>query len=317
MKSVALHNLGCKVNAYELEAIGQKLQEKGYRIVPFDSEADIYIVNTCTVTNIADRKSRQMLHRAKKRNPDAVVVAVGCYVQTGKEKALLDESIDLAVGNNRKKELPEILEEFLEKREEGHNGGQAASAIAAEKTLDHRSVADMDRERDYEEMLPEPEEAVPGKRLPEDHTRAYLKIQDAATSSALTASSPTRGGGCAAENRKMYCGRCVFWLRPAAGRWCLRGSISVLTGWISSGRRMGLSGGRKRSEADGAGEAVSAESGKRYRGRGGDRTDPSGLPGAQDHHPGICGRACGASPGMPSFSSFPAERVRRDAETDE
>ena len=85
MKSVALHNLGCKVNAYELEAIGQKLQEKGYRIVPFDSEADIYIVNTCTVTNIADRKSRQMLHRAKKRNPEAVVVAVGCYVQTGKE----------------------------------------------------------------------------------------------------------------------------------------------------------------------------------------------------------------------------------------
>ena len=178
MKSVALHNLGCKVNAYELEAIGQKLQEKGYRIVPFDSEADIYIVNTCTVTNIADRKSRQMLHREKKRNPDAVVVAVGCYVQTGKEKALLDESIDLAVGNNRKKELPEILEEFLEKREEGHNGGQAASVIAAEKTLAHRSVADMDREQDYEEMLPEPEEAVPGKRLPEDHTRAYLKIQD-------------------------------------------------------------------------------------------------------------------------------------------
>ena len=173
MKSVALHNLGCKVNAYELEAIGQKLQEKGYRIVPFDSEADIYIVNTCTVTNIADRKSRQMLHRAKKRNPEAVVVAVGCYVQTGKEKALLDESIDLAVGNNRKKELPEILEEFLKKREEGRKGGQAA-----EKTLDHRSVADMDRERDYEEMLPEPEEAVPEKRLPEDHTRAYLKIQD-------------------------------------------------------------------------------------------------------------------------------------------
>ena len=203
MKSVALHNLGCKVNAYELEAIGQKLQEKGYRIVPFDSEADIYIVNTCTVTNIADRKSRQMLHRAKKRNPEAVVVAVGCYVQTGKEKALLDESIDLAVGNNRKKELPEILEEFLKKREEGRKGGQAAGSeqgpgagkgraagtdrqtadrqaadAAAEKTLDHRSVADMDRERDYEEMLPEPEEAVPEKRLPEDHTRAYLKIQD-------------------------------------------------------------------------------------------------------------------------------------------
>ena len=114
MKSVALHNLGCKVNAYELEVIGQKLQESGYMIVPFDDKADIYIVNTCTVTNIADRKSRQMLHRAKKRNPDAVVVAVGCYVQTGKEEALLDGSIDLAVGNNRKKDLLPILEAFLE-----------------------------------------------------------------------------------------------------------------------------------------------------------------------------------------------------------
>ena len=103
MKSVALHNLGCKVNAYELEAIGQKLQEKGYQIVPFDDIADVYIVNTCTVTNIADRKSRQMLHRARRRNPDAVVVALGCYVQTGREEALLDGSIDLAVGNNRKK----------------------------------------------------------------------------------------------------------------------------------------------------------------------------------------------------------------------
>ena len=117
MKSVALHNLGCKVNAYELEAIGQKLQEKGYQIVPFDDIADVYIVNTCTVTNIADRKSRQMLHRAKRRNPDAVVVALGCYVQTGREEALLDGSIDLAVGNNRKKELPELLEEFLRKRD--------------------------------------------------------------------------------------------------------------------------------------------------------------------------------------------------------
>ena len=83
MKSVALHNLGCKVNAYELEVMQQKLQDRGYKIVPFDSDADIYIVNTCTVTNIADRKSRQMLHRAKHRNPDAVVVAVGCFVQAG------------------------------------------------------------------------------------------------------------------------------------------------------------------------------------------------------------------------------------------
>ena len=82
MKSVALHNLGCKVNSYEIEVMQQMLQEKGYTIVPFDETADIYIVNTCTVTNIADRKSRQMLHRAKQKNPAALVVAVGCYVQT-------------------------------------------------------------------------------------------------------------------------------------------------------------------------------------------------------------------------------------------
>lgn len=99
MKSVALHNLGCKVNAYELEVIGQKLQESGYMIVPFDDKADIYIVNTCTVTNIADRKSRQMLHRAKKRNPDAVVVAVGVLCADGGRKRLCwTGSIDLAVG---------------------------------------------------------------------------------------------------------------------------------------------------------------------------------------------------------------------------
>lgn len=86
MKNVALHNLGCKVNSYELEVIQQMLQEKGYHIVPFDETADIYIINTCTVTNIADRKSRQMLHKAKAKNPDAIVVAMGCYVQTGGER---------------------------------------------------------------------------------------------------------------------------------------------------------------------------------------------------------------------------------------
>ena len=94
MKSVALHNLGCKVNAYELEVMQQKLQDRGYKIVPFDSDADIYIVNTCTVTNIADRKSRQMLHRAKHKNPDAVVVAVGCFVQADEENRM-DDCIDI------------------------------------------------------------------------------------------------------------------------------------------------------------------------------------------------------------------------------
>ena len=108
MKSVALHNLGCKVNAYELEVMQQKLQDRGYKIVPFDSDADIYIVNTCTVTNIADRKSRQMLHRARKMNPDAVVVAAGCYVQAQEGK--VDSCIDIVLGNNKKKDLIRILD---------------------------------------------------------------------------------------------------------------------------------------------------------------------------------------------------------------
>ena len=102
MKSVALHNLGCKVNSYELDVMQQYLQNKGYKIVNFNQKADIYIINTCTVTNIADRKSRQMLHRAKKQNPDAIVVAVGCYVQTNEAEIEKDDGIDLAIGNNRK-----------------------------------------------------------------------------------------------------------------------------------------------------------------------------------------------------------------------
>ena len=117
MESVALHNLGCKVNSYEMEVMQQILKEKGYKIVPFDEEADIYIINTCTVTNIADRKSRQMLHRAKKRNPRAVVVAVGCYVETGMEQIKADPAIDLAIGNNSKKDIAEILETYLAGRE--------------------------------------------------------------------------------------------------------------------------------------------------------------------------------------------------------
>ena len=118
MKSVAFHNLGCKVNGYEMDYMQQNLQERGYIVVPFDTKADIYIINTCSVTNMADRKSRQMIHRAKKMNPDAVVVAVGCYVQTSTEEALKDLSIDIAIGNNRKKDLVEIIEEYLRRSEQ-------------------------------------------------------------------------------------------------------------------------------------------------------------------------------------------------------
>ena len=111
-----IYTLGCKVNQYESEAIGEALEKNGFEIVD-RGDADVCIINTCTVTNIADRKSRQMLHKAKKMNPDAVVVAVGCYVQTGTESVKKDECIDLAVGNNRKKDIVSILEEYLQEKE--------------------------------------------------------------------------------------------------------------------------------------------------------------------------------------------------------
>ncbi|MBD5523654.1 MAG: tRNA (N(6)-L-threonylcarbamoyladenosine(37)-C(2))-methylthiotransferase MtaB [Lachnospiraceae bacterium] len=163
MKSVALHNLGCKVNAYEMDVMQQRLQEKGYKIVPFDKAADIYIINTCTVTNIADRKSRQMIHRAKKCNPDAVVVAVGCYVQTGEENVKQDAAIDLAIGNNRKKDLVLILEEYLNKRENGNGDtGAVSEAVVTD-------IIDINHTDEYEEMT---------LTRTAEHTRAYIKIQD-------------------------------------------------------------------------------------------------------------------------------------------
>ena len=112
MKKAALHNLGCKVNAYETEAMQQILENAGYEIVPFTEIADVYVINTCSVTNMADRKSRQMFHRAKKMNPDAIVVGAGCYVQTKEAQALVDESIDIVIGNNQKHELVTLLNEY-------------------------------------------------------------------------------------------------------------------------------------------------------------------------------------------------------------
>lgn len=165
MKSVALHNLGCKVNSYEMDVMQQMLQENGYKIVPFDQKADIYVINTCSVTNIADRKSRQMLHRAKKNNPEAVVVALGCYVQTGMERVREDDCIDLAIGNNKKKDLIPILSEFLQKREAGEKAGHAG----ADKTLGGSTVLDIARIHEYEEMTLE---------KTSEHTRACIKIQD-------------------------------------------------------------------------------------------------------------------------------------------
>lgn len=154
MPKAALHNLGCKVNAYETEAMQQQLVERGYEIVPFDEKADVYIINTCSVTNIADRKSRQMLHRAKKLNPKAVVVAAGCYVQVASEKLKKDASVDLIIGNNRKAELADILDERLAHLKEED-----------EKVY----VLDIAHAREYERLHLE---QLGG------HTRAFIKVQD-------------------------------------------------------------------------------------------------------------------------------------------
>ncbi len=169
MKKAALHNLGCKVNAYETEAMQQLLEEAGYEIVSFHEKADVYVINTCSVTNMADRKSRQMLHRAKKMNPDAAVVAAGCYVQTKEEEAKQDLAIDILIGNNQKNELVHRLDEFFAEREE-------ADSKNAEKESDtnHQNkveaVVDINHEPQcFEEM---------SLTKTAEHTRAFVKVQD-------------------------------------------------------------------------------------------------------------------------------------------
>ena len=148
----ALHNLGCKVNAYETEAMQQILEEARYEIVPFSEYADVYVINTCSVTNMADRKSRQMLHRAKKQNPDAIVVGAGCYVQTKEAQALVDESIDIVIGNNKKHELVPLLREY----EASHR------KMACVADINHEKQA-------YEEL---------SLSRTAEHTRAFIKVQD-------------------------------------------------------------------------------------------------------------------------------------------
>ncbi|WP_073992731.1 tRNA (N(6)-L-threonylcarbamoyladenosine(37)-C(2))-methylthiotransferase MtaB [Parasporobacterium paucivorans] len=151
MMKAALHNLGCKVNAYETEAMKQDLENNGYEIVPFDEMADVYIINTCTVTNIADRKSRQMLHRAKKMNPEALVVAAGCYVQAAADQLQEDASVDILIGNNRKKDLVSIIGNHLEGRQ------------------DDDAIIDINTTQEYEELH------IPGDN---ECTRINIKIQD-------------------------------------------------------------------------------------------------------------------------------------------
>lgn len=146
---IAFLTLGCKVNSYETEAMQALLMAAGASIVEFNEKADIYVVNTCSVTNMADRKSRQMLHRAKKKNPDAVVVAAGCYAQTAEESAMKETGIDVVIGNNQKKQIVEILENYM--------------AGVENKRLE------IGKETEYEDLSLDTQV---------EHTRAYIKIQD-------------------------------------------------------------------------------------------------------------------------------------------
>lgn len=151
MKKAALHNLGCKVNAYETEAMQHLLEEAGYEIVPFTQKADVYVINTCSVTNMADRKSRQMLRKAKKNNPDSIVVAAGCYVQTSEKEVLNDLSVDIVIGNDRKHDLVRLLEEY--------------SLDSVNDTVDDIN----DGKHDFEELFID---------QTKEHTRAFIKVQD-------------------------------------------------------------------------------------------------------------------------------------------
>ena len=154
-KTVAFCTLGCKVNQYETDAMRGSFEAEGYEVKEFSQEASVYVINTCTVTNMADRKSRQMLHRAKKKNPEGIIVAVGCYVQAAKEQLEEDTMIDLVIGNNMKSQVVQIVEQY----------------IRDNRQMEDRDayVADIAHDHEYEAMHIE---------TVSEHTRAYIKIQD-------------------------------------------------------------------------------------------------------------------------------------------
>ena len=150
MSKVAIHSLGCKVNSYEAESMEQLLKKAGFEIVPFEEDvlADIYIINTCSVTNIADRKSRQMLHKAKKMNPDAVVIAAGCYVNADAKKAAADNSVDIILGNNNKINIVDVIKQYSS----DHDNNSLVCNISEEAEYESLSIDEVN-----------------------EHTRAYIK----------------------------------------------------------------------------------------------------------------------------------------------
>ena len=172
-KTVALHTLGCKVNAYETEGMQQILSQNGFRIVPFDTKADIYIINTCSVTNIADHKSRQMLHKAKKTNPEAVIIACGCYVQTGRENLEADPDVDILVGNNEKKNIAEVISDYYRAVEsQGRSDGADFISDTSDQSSSKTKISRIDN---MDESLPYEEMRLDSYRT---RTRGFVKIQD-------------------------------------------------------------------------------------------------------------------------------------------
>lgn len=151
MKKAALYTLGCRVNQYETEAIAESFIKKGYEIVNFDDYADVYIINTCTVTNMSDRKSRQMIRKTKKINPNAVVVAAGCYAQVSPDEAAKIEGVDIVIGTSEKGRIIELVEEYKK-------NGRKINIV--------KNIMNI---RGFEEL--EIDEY-------QDRTRAFLKIQD-------------------------------------------------------------------------------------------------------------------------------------------
>ena len=183
MRKAALHNLGCKVNSYETEAMQQLLEAAGYQIVDFEEKADVYIINTCSVTNVADKKSRQMLHRAKAKNPEALVVAAGCYAQAAGEKLLEDTAIDLVIGNTKKAELVQLLEERL-----AGSPRTRSSIFPQPRNMKHSTL--------------NARQTIPGP---------LSRFRTDATSSAAIVSFPTPGDGSGAAGRRMWKRRSGPW----------------------------------------------------------------------------------------------------------
>ncbi len=184
MKKAALHSLGCKVNSYETEAMRQMLEQAGYEIVSFGEKADLYIINTCSVTNIADRKSRQMIHKARKMNPDAIVAAAGCYVQTAAEQVREDAAVDIVIGNNKKKDLLELIHACETERQSDHEAERQSNHEAERQSnheAEHRNSRETGR-RKLESVLDINAPHQPYEELkvshPAEHTRAFLKVQD-------------------------------------------------------------------------------------------------------------------------------------------